>query len=92
MKVIRIEDAGFVWHVPLHVVAKHRADYYAANDKDTTHESEMEFVMSDDFEGIDWYQNNMDWENVERHAILIASPPTPRQPSYEAECVIFETE
>ncbi len=73
-RLIRVEDTGFAWVVPLSVVADHRAKYYAERDKDTTYQEEFDFVIGDDFEGLDWFANNMDWDDVAEHARLIESP------------------
>lgn len=67
---------GSVWSVPAEVVAKHRAQYYAANDPDTTFQEEYEYTISDNFELIDWVQNNMDVDDVEEHTKLV-KPPRP---------------
>lgn len=79
-KVLRIEDEGFVWHVPAEAIAKNRATYYAKSDKDTAYEDEFKFTMSDNYELRDWFFNNMDWEDVEKDAHLVRSPETPTRP------------
>jgi hypothetical protein len=76
-KVLRINDSGFVWEVPAEAIAKNRASYYAENDKDTTYDEEFNFTMGDNYELRDWFFNNMDWDDVESVAKLVASP-TPR--------------
>lgn len=88
-KVIRIEENGYVWHVPLMFVAENRADYYA-KDPDTTREEEIEYVMGDDFEGIDWFKNNMNFSDAASVANLVQSPEGPVEPSMDAECGIVE--
>lgn len=65
---------GRIFHVPLEVIAKARATYYAAKDKDTTYESEFEYVMEDSYEAIDWYANNMNPDEVMAHAQLVYTP------------------
>jgi hypothetical protein len=71
MKVIELQmESGKIYHIPLEVVAKNRAAYYEKKDKDTTFKEEMDFVMNDDYEGIDWYQNNMNPDEVAAEAIL----------------------
>ncbi len=46
------------------MIAKHRADYY--KDKDGSDwKEEFDFVMNDDYEGIDWVTNNMNLEDFE---------------------------
>jgi len=80
MKVIAIEKAGYVWHVNLHDVADHRAKYYAEKDKDTTYQAEYDFVMEDDYEGVDWFQNNMNWDDIPEDAKEMVERPFVRQP------------
>lgn len=84
IRTIEIWDAGYVWHIPLNVIAEKRADFYA-DDKDTTREEEIEFVMEDDYEGLDWYLNNMDFEDVAEHAVLVKTPPKKEKPGPGAE-------
>lgn len=79
-KVIEISDSGYVWHVPMEAIAKKRAEYYAKRDPDTTFEAEFEFVMEDDFEGLDWFQNNMDFEDIAADARLVVTPSALKAP------------
>lgn len=79
-KFIEVEDTGFVWEVPLSAIADHRAKYYAARDKDTTYQDEFDFVMEDDFEGLDWFFNNMDWSDVAAKATLVKTPDALAEP------------
>ncbi len=56
------------YSIPLREVAKHRADYYATEiDGHAKHspewDKEVEWVMSDTYEAIDWILNNSDWED-----------------------------
>lgn len=74
VKVLKIDDGGFVWHVPAEAIAKNRATYYAENDKDTTYEEEFNFTMGDNYELRDWFFNNMDWDDVKDEAKLVATP------------------
>ena len=90
-KYLEIDDGGFVWRIPLQVIAEKRADYYA-DDPDTTREEEIAFVMDDDFEGIDWYGNNMDFEDVAEHAKLVRTPETRKYPGPNSELDIVEDE
>jgi hypothetical protein len=89
-KVIAINDGGYVWHVPLQFVANHRAAVYA-NDPDTTESYEIAFVMDDDYEGIDWFQNNMNWEDVASVAVLVQTPDAKTEPDIsESDTEIME--
>ena len=91
MKVIEINDEGFVWHVPLLAVAEHRARYYA-DDPDTTFDEEVEYVMGDDYEGIDWFANNMDFSDIANVATLVQTPPLKAEPDMNAEKSIIDTD
>lgn len=93
MKVIEIKDAGFVWHVPLSAVAANRAKYYAEKDPDTSYVDEYDYVMDDDFEGLDWYLNNMDFADIATEAKLVSVPAAKKEPGPNSESsVIVVTE
>jgi hypothetical protein len=87
MKVIQITDHGYVWHIPLQVIAENRAEFYG-DDHDTSRAEEIDYVMNDDHEGLDWFLNNMDFENVANEARLIHSP----EPKIEPDMGQSETE
>lgn len=62
MKSILINTPTGQYTIPLINVAEDRANNYA--EKNTPEwTSEVDFVMNDDFEGIDWILNNTDWED-----------------------------
>lgn len=64
-KVIEVKQAGYTWHIPLRQIAKHRAEYYLNKHSDeTTYDEEVQHVMEDDFEGVDWFQNNMNLSDL----------------------------
>jgi uridine kinase len=93
MKILRIYDSGFVWHVPLSVIAEDRAKYYAKRDRDTTYLDEYNYCMEDHHEALDWFLNNMDFEDVASDATLVATPKplsAPRINSEFCECSIEE--
>lgn len=79
-KAIHINDSGYVWSVPLSEVAKHRADFYSSGDSDTTFDEEFKFVMEDEYEGLDWFLNNMDFADVKDVAVLIKTPEPLQEP------------
>lgn len=82
-KIIAITYAnGAIWAIPLHSVADHRAKYYAKIDKDTTYQSEYDYVMTDRHEGIDWFQSNMNWDEIANVAYELEKP-APFDPSKE---------
>lgn len=92
-KYLEIEDSGYVWRVPLLVIAEERARYYAKRDPDTSFEEEVDYVMEDGFEGIDWYQNNMNFEDVAEHATLYTTPQPLKAPrAAHASCEIVESQ
>ena len=72
MKVIRINTPKGQFDVPLKLVAENRADYYIVEKDGLTKESkeyqdEIDWVIKDEDEGVDWILNNsdwVDWENV----------------------------
>ena len=86
-RYIEISDNGYVWHIPIGVIADNRAKYYA--DKGDDYQEEYEYTASDSYEAIDWMQNNMDWCDYSDVAELIKSP-SKTEPSSEAEYRIVE--
>ena len=68
MKVIKFNTPKGQCYIPLVKVAEHRAnEYYDGKLKSQLWKEEVDFVMNDDFEGIDWLINNSnyeDWEDV----------------------------
>lgn len=88
-RYIMISDRGFVWHVPIEVIADNRAKYYAEKDKDTTYQDEFDYLVEDDYEAIDWMLNNMNWKDYKDHTILVASA-VKTEPSDEADYHIME--
>jgi hypothetical protein len=79
-KVLKITDSGFIWEVPGEAIAKNRATYYAARDKDTTYDDEFGFTMENDYELRDWFLNNMDWSDVASEAKLVRTPEAMAEP------------
>lgn len=73
-KYIRVKYNGYAWNFPAYLIAKDRSQYYVRNDKETTYAAEYEFIMNDDYELIDWFQNNMNWEDVSKFAKLEEQP------------------
>lgn len=72
MKVIRINTPDGQYLLPLKIVAEQRAEIYA--NKDTAEfEEEVDFVMDDDFEGIDYILNNTDYEDWEESTVKLNS-------------------
>jgi hypothetical protein len=89
-KTIQIDDNGHTWHVPMQFIAEHRAKYYADKDPDTTFQEEVDYVMTDDCEGIDWLVNNMDFADYASAAVKVKTP-TVLEPSSSADMSIIDT-
>ena len=71
-KLIYVERPdGSIWSVPAHLVADHRAKHYAEIDADTTYEAEYEFTVNDEYELLDWAENNMNWSDVVSYAVEV---------------------
>lgn len=74
---------GSVWAVPVRVIAENRAAYYAGKDGISIEESLKDDTVplfeDDAFEIKDWAQNNMNWSDVESHAVMIEEPSTDYQ-------------
>lgn len=85
---VELEDGSY-WQFPAELIAKDRADYYAKKDPDpdyeTTYKSEFEYTMSSEDELKDWFQNNMNREDVEEHAVMTYKPAAPRFTDSEIE-------
>lgn len=74
MKVLRITmPDGSKWDVPVEVIARNRAAYYAdrefAGDVERSlREDTLPLFEDDPFEVEDWAANNMDWADVKDKA------------------------
>lgn len=71
MKMIRIESPTHYYDIPLIAVAECRADWYSDSEGFKKHgdewHQEVDHVMKDSVEGIDWLQNNtnfVDWKDI----------------------------
>ena len=76
MKVIICNTPKGQFKIPLQPVAENRADYYACEvdghaKNSQEWQDEVDFVMNDNFEGIDWILNNTDWEDWEKIAVKL---------------------
>lgn len=73
-KFIQItSQQGFVYKVPAEVIAASRAKYYE-DDPDSSYQEEYDYTLGSNYELSDWFSNNMNWEDVQEHAILVSSP------------------
>ena len=74
---------GERWVVPISIIAKDRATYYANKDaekeglsgteRDERYEEEYDLAMEDSLEIYDWAPNNMNWVDVKDYATFIGS-------------------
>jgi hypothetical protein len=76
MKVILCNTPKGQFQIPLKIVAERRADYYACevdgHEKGSIeYNKEVDWVMNDKFEAIDWLINNTNWEDWQSMAIKI---------------------
>lgn len=66
-KVILFPAPDGEYFIPLMEVAKNRAEYYAEEDGfaigSKEWQDEIDYVMQDSFEGIDWLINNTDFDD-----------------------------
>lgn len=76
-KMLRVTmPDGSRWDVPVDVIARNRAAYYADRlhggdiEKSLT-EDTLPLFESDDYEIEDWAANNMDWSDVQAHARMV---------------------
>jgi hypothetical protein len=77
MKVIDFNTPKGQFRLPLQKVAEHRADYYACevdgHEKNSPEwKEEVDWVVEDDFEGIDWLINNTNFEDWENDVVKIS--------------------
>lgn len=59
---------GSEFIVPAEIVARRYAIRYSDNREE--YETELKFMMSEHKTLIDWCENNLNWDDVERHAVL----------------------
>lgn len=92
MKIFEIEWNGCLWEFPASIVADNRAKYYAEKDKDTTYDEEFKYAMDEDVELIDWFGNNMDWEDVEDKATLVRQAVITKPDLSSGDCEVYVTQ
>ena len=77
-------ENGDVYGVPAEIIAKNYADYYAkehGEDYKENFDAMMNWFDSGDYEFADWAKDNMNWEDVKRHAVLLESET--KEPDYQ---------
>src|SRR5690606_16029905 len=72
MRTIKFNTPDGQYTLPLINVAEHRAGHYV-KEGTQDYQDEINFVMEDDFEGIDWLLNNTDYEDWEDQTTTINS-------------------
>jgi len=76
---------GSIWSVPVIVIARNRARYYAKeydNDVDRSlREDTIPYFEDDSYNIIDWAAGNMDWADVEFDAVMWDAETNP--PDYQ---------
>lgn len=74
---LAIED-GSIYGIPLEIIARNRAENYKdefANDIERSlAEDTLPLFEDDPFEAVDWASNNMNWEDVQEHAVQLRGP------------------
>ena len=84
------------WVVPISIIAKDRATYYADLDaerdgltkeeRDKRYDEEYRYAMEDEDEIFDWAPNNMDWKDVKEYAIEIGAEKLSERGYQEGWC------
>jgi hypothetical protein len=74
MKTIELKlSNGDIWRVPLMTIAQHKAKHYSKDIFSKEYLDIVEQVMNDNFEGIDWMQNNMNYEDFKDDLDIITN-------------------
>jgi len=78
------------WAIPVRIIAESRAWHYAEVDdisfEESLNEDTLPLFEQDEYEIIDWAQNNMNWEDVKEFATLIHIPRTTEEDYQEGWC------
>lgn len=67
-------ENGNVYGVPAEIIAKNYADYYQeenGEDYQENYDAMMEWFDTGDYAFADWAKDNMNWEDVKEHAVLL---------------------
>lgn len=74
------QSDGSVWGVPVEMIARNRAEFYAHlhghNTEQSLQENTMPLFASDPDEILYWAREKMDWEDFDGHQVQL-SPPEP---------------
>lgn len=76
LMTIKMDD-GSTWGVPIEVIARHRENFYAnkfnGDIEESLKQDTIPFFEEDEYNIEDWASNNMNWDDVKKHAMLIES-------------------
>ena len=74
-------DGGAIWGVPVEMIARDRAAYYADEFGGDVEESLAEDTLPlfeiDEYEIHDWAVNNMNWSDFDGHQVKLRDAPEP---------------
>jgi len=64
---------GIAYEIPATIIAKSRADYYACvvdgyEQDSQEYIDEVNYALKDEYELLDWIENNMNWSDLEPYA------------------------
>lgn len=64
---------GDVYGIPASVIADNYAKHYQRHGEEyqENYDTMMNWFDEDDYEFADWAKNNMDWDDVKEHAVLL---------------------
>lgn len=86
MKFLEITTDKARYELPLRVVAGNRASYYK-KEKGADYTEAYNFVMTDDYEGEDWFKNNMNENEFMDELVLIERFEDEDFPNAEIEII-----
>ena len=77
--ILSVSQLGYRWEIDARVIAKDRAHYYASKeepeDYEATLEREYALALTDHAMLCDWYEGNMNWDDIPvSHKVLLAAP------------------
>ena len=97
-KYLLVEMPDFsVWRVPVQVIADVYTDYYAerdGQDREKVKAQTERLFTTYEFEIEDWAANNMDWDEIEPHAVRVSAGEVDYQVGWESgkKCVTDDKE
>ncbi len=72
-------DDGSEWAVPMRLIAENRAKYYAEHEyngdlQESLKDDTLPYFTQSAYAIHDWASNNMNWHEVQPHAVMIKAP------------------